>query len=75
MDHGHEPAGLDPNRADPGLNLAFRHMSMTNNTAPARSVGHISMGFNMGGNFRFNRLAKQLTGAGAQNLRQRIIGK
>ena len=30
------------------------------------------MGFNMGGNFRFNRLAKQLPGAGAQYLRQRI---
>ena len=29
----------------------------------------------MGGNFRFNRLAKQLPGAGAQYLRQRIVGK
>ena len=28
----------------------------------------IGMGFNMGGNFRFNRLAKQLPGAGAQYL-------
>ena len=45
------------------------------NTAPARSVGQIGMGFNMGGNFRFNRLAKQLPGAGAQYLRQRIVGK
>ena len=58
---------------DPGLNLAFRHVPVTDNTAPARSLGQIGMGFNMGSNFRFNRLAKQLPGAGAQYLRQRII--
>ena len=37
------------------------------------NVGQIGMGF-MGGNC-FNRLAKQLPGAGAQYLRQRIVGK
>ena len=63
--HRHSP--------DPGLNLAFRHVPVTDNTAPARSVAQIGMGFNMGGNFRFNRLAKQLPGAGSQNLR--LVGK
>ena len=48
---------------------------MTNNTAPARSIGQIGMGFNMSSNFRFNRLTKQLPGAGPQNRRQRIVGK
>ena len=66
---------LHRHSSDPGLNLAFRHVPVTDNTAPARSVGQIGMGFNMGGNFRFNRLAKQLPGAGAQYLRQRIVGK
>ena len=63
---------LHRHSSDPGLNLAFRHVPVTDDTAPARSVGQIGMGFNMGGNFRFNRLAKQLPGAGAQYLRQRI---
>ena len=66
---------LHRHSSDPGLNLAFRHVPVTDNTAPARSLGQIGMGFNMGGNFRFNRLAKQLPGAGAQYLRQRIVGK
>ena len=54
---------LHRHSSDPGLNLAF-YVPVT-----YRSIG---MGFNMGGNFRFNRLAKQLPGAGA---RQRIVGK
>ena len=60
-----------------GLNLAFRHVPVTDNTAARpEACGQIGMGFNMGGNFRFNRLAKQLPGAGAfNNLRQRIVGK
>ena len=56
----------------PHIDLAFRHVPVTDNTAPARSVGQIGMGFNMGGNFRF-RLAKQLRRAIRSRRRQRSI--
>ena len=37
--------GRHRHSSDPGLNLAFRHVPVTDNTAPARSVGQIGMGF------------------------------
>jgi hypothetical protein len=48
---------------------------VTDNAPPTLGVGQIGMGLNMGGDFRFNRLGKQLPGTGPQNLRQRVIRK
>ncbi|MCH9053679.1 MAG: hypothetical protein IIA72_21915, partial [Proteobacteria bacterium] len=66
---------LDPDRADPGLYLAFRQITVPDNPAPALGVAQIRMGRDMLLDFRFNRLAQQLPGAGPQDVRQRIIGK
>ncbi len=69
------PRRLDPDRADPGLYLAFRQIAVAHNAATAPGVGQIRVGRDMALDFRFNRLRKQLTGTGSQNVRQRIIGK
>ena len=60
---------FDPNRADPGLYLAFRQISVTHNATPALGVGQIRMGRDMRLNFSFNRLAQQLPGASPQRHR------
>ena len=55
--------------SDPGLNLAFRQTRKARRgqygAGPKRRSRHGPM---MGGNFRFDRLAKQLPGAPAQDL-------
>ena len=69
------PRRLDPDRPDPGLDLALRQIAVPHNAAAARGVGQIRMGHNMPLDFRFNRLGQQLTRPGPQNVRQRIIRK
>ena len=43
--------------------------------AAARAVGQVRMGRDMRPDFRLNRLGKQLTSPGSQNIRQRIVRK
>ena len=66
------PRATDGNRPDPGLYLALGHVSVADDAAVARPIDEIGMQVNEGRNLRFHRLGQQPTGAGAQNLRQRI---
>ncbi len=50
-------------------------MPVVDNAAAARSVGSVRMGRDMRPDFRLNRLGKQLTSPGSQNIRQRIVRK
>ena len=50
-------------------------MPVADDATVARAVGQIRMSRDMALDFRLNRLGKQLTSPGSQNIRQRIVRK
>jgi hypothetical protein len=60
------------NRPDPGLNLALRQMTVTNQMAAARPIGLIGMGHEKRIQLGLNRLRDKIPRALPQQIRQRI---
>jgi len=62
-------------RADTGLDLAFRQMTVAHHTPAAGLLHQIGMLGNEGRYFRLDRLGQQTPGADAHHLRQRVLDR
>ena len=60
-------------RADPGLDLSFRQMTVAHHTPAAGLIHQIGVLGNEGRHLRLDRFGQQTACAGAQHFRQRIL--